>query len=173
MLRFFYADPIVEEERLYAQACSEKDAVSMKTDEFLKIFSYKFGVPIEKIAQSEFLENRVLQNILSQCKMIPADININGHARWIAHSPNDSLDNSITIAYPTLTFEQRQEMVDAYNKKYGPIAVLYETYYNGGYCAESVDGILFAKSLFCKQVLPDLIHRPEIDSNNILKASNF
>lgn len=161
MLRFFDVKNLIEEDKLFEKACSEKDSLSMGTDEYLRIFSHKFGIPMEQIAQSEFLENKVLQNILPKCQTIPSNIDINGHAGWFVHSIDSALDPALTITYPTLSFEQRKEIVDAYNKQYGPIATLYEDYYKGGFCKESINGVLFNKARFCQLILPDLTKQLE------------
>lgn len=156
MLGFFDVKNLTEEDKLFEKACSEKDSLSMGTEEYLKVFSYKFGIPMEQIAQSEFLENKVLQNILPKCQTIPGNIDINGHTGWFVHSIETALDPCLTIIYSTLSLEQRKEIVGAYNKQYGPIAALYEDYYQGGFCLESINGILFNKARFCKLILPDL-----------------
>ncbi|HRD69172.1 MAG TPA: hypothetical protein PK657_03420 [Legionella sp.] len=156
MLGFFDVKNLIEEEKLFQKACSEEDSLAMGTDEFLRIFSHKFGVPADNIAHSEFLENKVLQNILSKCPTIPRDINISGHASWIVHSIYTALDSTLIINYSKLTLEHRKEVVDAYNKQYGPVAILHEDYYQGG-SQDSVNGILFNKARFCKLILSDLI----------------
>lgn len=156
MLGVFDDKNLIEEDKLFEKACSEKDSLPMGTDEYIRIFSHKFGVPIEQLTHSEFLENQVLQNILPKCHTIPSDIDIKGHAGWFVHSIHTALDSALTITYPTLSFEQRKEIVDAYNKQYGPIAVLYEDYYKEGNCEESVNGILFNKASFCQLILSDL-----------------
>lgn len=156
MPRFFTPDSNQLEE-LYKKACSQEDSLPMTTNDYLGVFAYKFNVPKIIFAKTEFLETKIIQNVLNVCGSIPDDINIDGNAGWCVHSARLSLDNALVVAYQTLTLEQRKEMVNAYNELYGPIAMTYEDYYANGFSLDAINGILFNKARFCEKVLPDLM----------------
>ncbi len=166
MQRFFDTSATLEQDKLFAQACSENESVNFGTQTYLAVFAHKFGVAVDAISRSEFLETKVLKNVLAKCPSIPRDINVNGHASWRVHTPQIAMDNALIVNYPTLTLAQRREMVEAYNTQYGPFAAVYEDAYQGGYCLEAVNGILFGKAHFCKNVLPDLLKlaQPELEA---------
>lgn len=152
-----------KKDKLFEQACTERDSREMGSYEYAEVFAYKLGIPKDEICGSEIIETRVLQNILSKCKTIPSDINVNGHATWVAEKDSATFSYpTLIINYPTLSLEQRKEMVAAYNNQYGPIAELGEDFMGGFFKqGQAHDGIIFNKALFCKKVLPDLKSQPE------------
>jgi hypothetical protein len=124
----------------------------------MKILAEKFNVNESIFETSELLETKVLKNILALekdiCSSIPEDTDVTGNASW--HAQDAFHDDALVVRYPTLTREQREQIVQAYNKHYGPLALTYETVYAGGFCLDNLDGIMFNKALFCKNVLNDL-----------------
>lgn len=158
-----------ENEILYQKACDENEVSrEMGHNEFLKIFSYKLNIPIQTFFESEILEKKVLQlaRTTGLTPTIPHDINIKGRAQWFVHQFSYALDYALVIKYVDLTCAQRSEMCNAFNQTYGPIAMTYEDYYQGVFCKENQNGILFNKSRFCQFILPALINQPILDEQD-------